>query len=273
MRVALLVTCVADVFEPEVAEATVEVLAAGGCEVVCPSGQTCCGQPAWNAGFADEAARVAATTLDALEGALDDGARAVVVPAGSCAAMVRRFWPELFATVGDPDRSRRAARVADHTWELTELVPHLDLPPLALPEPTAVAWHHSCHLRRELRHPEAGDVLDAVEGCERVAWSADERCCGFGGLFSVKLPEVSVAMADDKLRSLAEAVPAADEVVSADASCLLHLRGRLAAEGIDVGTRHVAQVLAAALPRADGSPDRIASTAARPDLDPDGRRS
>ncbi|QXC62882.1 (Fe-S)-binding protein [Aquihabitans sp. G128] len=254
MRVALLVTCVADVFEPEVAEATVEVLTAGGCEVSCPQGQTCCGQPAWNAGFAADAARVAGTTLAALGRALDDGAEAVVVPAGSCAAMVRRFWPELFHLHGTPDQVDLAVRVADRTWELTELVPHLDLPPLALPEPTTVAWHHSCHLLRELRHTSAADVLDAVEGCDRTAWAADERCCGFGGLFSVKLPEVSVAMADDKVRSLLAADPRPDEVVSADASCLLHLRGRMASEGVAIRTRHVAQVLADALPAAGPLP-------------------
>lgn len=268
MRAALLVTCVADLFAPQVADAAVDVLAAGGCEVTCPEGQTCCGQPAWNAGFADDAARVAATTLDALADALDRGADVVVVPAGSCAAMIRRSWPELFAEVGDHERSRRAARVAGRTWELTELVPHLDLPPLALDPPQRVAWHHSCHLLRELEHPDAPGVLDGVTGCERVAWSADDRCCGFGGLFSVKLPEVSVAMADDKLASLAAAEPAADVVVSADASCLLHLRGRMDAAGIATPTRHVAEVLAAALlpvathgdpPATHGAPDGLAS--------------
>ena len=250
MRVALLVTCVADVFEPAVADATVDVLAAGGCEVTCPEGQTCCGQPAWNAGFAPDAAKVAGRTLQALAAALDEGAEAIVVPAGSCAAMVRRFWPELFAGHGTPEQAALAARVADHTWELTELVPHLDLPPLALDEPTTVAWHHGCHLLRELRHPDAPAVLDAVAGCERTPWTADERCCGFGGLFSAKLPEVSVAMADDKLTSLAVADPAPDLLVSADASCLLHLRSRMEAEGIvSVRTRHVAEVLRDALPR------------------------
>jgi L-lactate dehydrogenase complex protein LldE len=247
--VALLVTCVADIFEPGVADATVDVLAAGGCDVVCPKGQTCCGQPAWNSGFPGDAARVAATTLEALVRALDRGAEAIVVPAGSCAAMVRRSWPELFSEHGTPQQAAEAIRVADRTWELTELVPHLDLPPLSLPQAANVAWHHSCHLLRELRHPDAPDVLDAIDGCERVEWSADERCCGFGGLFAVKLPEVSVAMADDKLRSLLAADPAPDELVSADSSCLMHLRSRMEAEGIEIRTRHVAEVLAAALPR------------------------
>ncbi len=250
VRAALLVTCVADVFATEVADATVDVLSAGGCEVSCPEGQTCCGQPAWNAGFAEDAARVAATTLDALDRALAAGADVVVVPAGSCAAMIRRTWPELFAEVGDRARSEQAARVAARTWELTELIPQLDLPDLVADPPVRVAWHHSCHLLRELDHPTAPAVLDAVAGCERVPWSAEDRCCGFGGLFSVKLPEVSVAMADDKLASLAELNPPADVVVSADVSCLIHLRSRMDAAGVTIGTRHVAEVLADALPEA-----------------------
>lgn len=249
MRVALLVTCVADVFEPDVADAAVDVLVAGGCDVTCPVGQTCCGQPAWNAGFAHEAAVVAGTTLAALSTAVEEGAEAIVVPAGSCAAMVRRFWPELFSTHGSPTQAAQAARVADRTWELTEIVPDLDLPPLALDEPTRVAWHHGCHLLRELRHPDAPAVLDGVERCERVGWAAAERCCGFGGLFSAKLPEVSVAMADDKLASLATLDPPPDLLVSADASCLLHLRGRMESEGTaSIRTRHVAELLRDALP-------------------------
>jgi L-lactate dehydrogenase complex protein LldE len=250
MQVALMITCLVDVFEPSVADATVAVLRSAGCDVTCPLGQTCCGQPAWNAGFAEDAARVARTTLEALEGALDEGAEAVVAPAGSCTAMVRVFWPELFEAVGDHDAAARARAVGERTWELTELLPHLDLPPLVLPEPTRVAWHHSCHLRRELGAGDApADLLAAVEGCERVPWAADDRCCGFGGMFSFKLPEVAVAMADDKLASLADAAPAADEVVSADASCLMHLRGRSVAEGRPIRTRHIAELLAAALPR------------------------
>ncbi len=117
---------------------------------------------------------------------------------------------------------------------------------MRLPEECRVAYHHSCHLLRELHgHDQPLEVLDRVDGCTRVEWSAAERCCGFGGLFSMKLPEVSVTMADDKLASLAEQHP--DVVVSADSSCLMHLRGRAAHEGAPIKTRHVAQVLAAAL--------------------------
>ena len=147
MHVTLFVTCVVDLFQPEVGVATVRVLRAGGCEVSCPLGQTCCGQPAWNSGHAAEAAKVARTTLDALEG---DGGDVVVVPAGSCATMIRVFWPELFEVVGDHDAADRARRLGQRTKELSELLVTLDLPELHLPTPERVAYHHSCHMLREL---------------------------------------------------------------------------------------------------------------------------
>jgi L-lactate dehydrogenase complex protein LldE len=245
-RVSLLVTCVVDVVEPEVGVAAVRLLRAAGCEVSFPAGQTCCGQPAWNGGFTADAARVARTTLDAVEA---DGADAVVVPAGSCATMVRHGWSQVFDLVGDARSAERARAVARRTTELSEFLAARDLPPLAAAEPVAVAYHHSCHLLRELRvHDQPEALLDRVAGCARVAWPQDERCCGFGGLFSTKLPETSEAMADDKLDSLAGT--GADVVVSADSSCLLHLRSRAEARGLAVRARHLAEVLADALPGA-----------------------
>jgi L-lactate dehydrogenase complex protein LldE len=242
MHVSLLVTCVVDLFEPDVAVAAVKVLRAAGCSVGVPEGQTCCGQPAWNSGFHEEAAKVARTTLEALEA---DEADAVVVPAGSCATMVRVFWPELFELVGDHDLAERARALGARTKELSELLAERidDLPAMAMP-PATVAYHHSCHMLRELRVEDAPQqLLAAVEGCERAEWSEDRRCCGFGGLFSFKLPEVSVAMADDKLASL----EGTDTIVGSDSSCLLHLRSRGEHEGRTITTRHLAQVLAEAL--------------------------
>ena len=141
MRVSLLVTCVVDVVAPDVGEAAVRLLRAAGCDVVVNLDQTCCGQPGWNAGFAEEAAAVARATLAALEADLDAGAEAVVVPAGSCATMVRVFWPELFEVVGDHEAAARARRVGGRTRELSEfLADHAaDLPPLALGRPVTVA--------------------------------------------------------------------------------------------------------------------------------------
>jgi L-lactate dehydrogenase complex protein LldE len=261
-RVALLITCLVDVFEPDVGDATVRVLEASRCEVDCPLGQTCCGQPAWNSGYAADSARVARTTLDALEGALDAGAEAIVVPAGSCTTMVKVFWPELFELVDDDETAARARRVAAHTFELSQFVAARDLPRLSLGRDLRVAWHHSCHLLRELHvHDEPLELLDQIEGCERREWADAERCCGFGGMFSFKLPETAEAMADQKLGSLDPPdVPAVDIVVGADSSCLLHLRGRGAATGQPIQTRHIAEVLAAALAdeRIDGGEGSIA---------------
>jgi L-lactate dehydrogenase complex protein LldE len=251
VRVSLLITCVVDVLSPDVGEASVRVLRAAGCDVTVNLDQTCCGQPGWNAGFAPEAARVARATLEALEADLADGAEAVVVPAGSCATMVRVFWPELFEVVGDHEAAARARAVGERTRELSEfLAERADaLGPLRLAAPRTVALHASCHMLRELRIVDApGALVGAVDGCSAVEWEGADRCCGFGGTFSVKLPEASVAMADEKLRALAAASPAPDLLVGCDSSCLMHLAARAEATGRPVEVRHLAEVVAAALP-------------------------
>ena len=247
MRVALFVTCLVDAFDPETGVAAVRVLRASGCEVVCPLGQTCCGQPAWNAGFPDEAAAVARTSLAVLDSA---DAEAIVVPAGSCATMIKVFWPELFEIVGDHSAAARARRVGGRTAEFSAFVAARDLPPLASP-PLRVAYHHSCHMLRELGVDAAPTrLIDSVAGVERVDWPADRICCGFGGLFSLKLPETSVAMADDKLDALAET--RTDVLCGSDGSCLMHMRTRASHEGRPLTTRHIAQLLADALPHGAG---------------------
>jgi L-lactate dehydrogenase complex protein LldE len=239
--VALFVTCVVDVFAPDTGVAAVKLLRAAGCDVSCPSGQTCCGQPAWNSGFHTDAAKVARTTLDALEA---DDAEAIVAPAGSCATMIKVFWPELFELVGDHHAAHRATELGRKTHELTSFLAARALPPLQRRGET-VAYHHSCHMLRELRVHDAPEQLLDAAGCERVEWRAGERCCGFGGLFSFKLPETSEAMADDKLSSLPEGVTS---VVGADGSCLLHLRARAEHEDRAIEVRHIAELLADTLP-------------------------
>ena len=250
-RAALFVTCVGELLDPDVPVAAVRVLRAAGCAVEVPDGQTCCGQPAWDSGFTDEAAAVARTSLDALEAAVAGGADAVVVPAGSCATMMRVYWPQLFALAGDQDAAERARALGERLWELTELLDALPDGRLALGavEPCAVAYHRSRHMLRELHvadQPEA--LLSRVEGCEQRPWAAADQCCGFGGTFSVKLPEASVAMADEKLDVLPEGT---EVIVGADASCLMQLRTRAEARGMAVRTEHVAQVLERALPEVD----------------------
>jgi L-lactate dehydrogenase complex protein LldE len=246
-RVALFVTCVGDLVTPDVPAAAVRVLRVAGDEVEVPAGQTCCGQPAWNAGFAPEAASVAEASLVALEQALAGGADVVVVPAGSCATMIRGYWPTLFEAAGQPELVERARAVGDQVRELTEwLVEQGRLPAAGggAASPGAVALQRSCHLERELHiRTQPRELLERA-GCELAEWPADDRCCGFGGTFSVKLPEVSVAMADEKLDALPDDVV---EVVGTDASCLLQLDGRARQRGLDVRFRHIAEVLAEGL--------------------------
>jgi L-lactate dehydrogenase complex protein LldE len=212
------------------------VLRRCGFDVDISAGATCCGQPAWNAGFHAEAAKVARTTLDALEGS--EGT--ICVPAGSCATMIRVFWPELFEATGDHNARARAEHLAERVLEFSELVAENAESP-AVGGETKVAYHHSCHMLRELRVREQPLALLRAAGCEPVAWSGDDRCCGFGGLFSVKQPETSVAMADDKIDSLQ--TTGAEMLVGCDASCLMHLRGRMERRGETMPVKHLAEVL------------------------------
>jgi L-lactate dehydrogenase complex protein LldE len=231
LRVGLFVTCLADLVAPEVGVATARVLQRAGHEVVFPEGQTCCGQPAFNSGYREEAARVLRRTLRALAAADVD---AYVAPAGSCTTMVRTFAAEL---LGEDDEA--LTRVAPRLYELSEFLAAHGGDLAGRVTPRRVAYHDSCHMLRELglsREPRA--ALARLDGVALVDWDG-ERCCGFGGTFSVRLPEVSVAMADEKLRSL----DGADCVCGADPSCLMHLRGRLERLGSQVEVRHLAELL------------------------------
>jgi L-lactate dehydrogenase complex protein LldE len=246
VRISFFITCLVDLFQPATGVAAVKVLKATGADVSCPLGQTCCGQPAWNSGFAADAAKVARTTLTALE---NDHADCVVVPAGSCATMIKVFWPELFELVGDHDAAQRARELGTRTYEFSAYVDaqqkqgNLEL--LEFSNPPTVAYHHSCHMLRELRIESEPISLLRDSGCAVADWPDSQRCCGFGGLFSVKLPEVSVAMADEKLATIDNDV---DVLVGADGSCLMHLAGRLQHEGRFLPVKHLAELLADLLP-------------------------
>ena len=208
--VALMPTCLVDLVRPEAGVSAVRVLRRAGYRVTFPEGQTCCGQPAWNSGYPDDARRVAATTLGALAGAT---ARSSCSP-GSCAATMLHAWPELFA--GDP----RLARVLERVVEFGAL-----LAPLASTAPTVgarrpVAFHCSCHQRRGLRDTTSGaKLISSLPGVELVEQVDADSCCGFGGTFAIKFPGVSTAMGRDKVNHVHEA--GAGELVSGDsaASC------------------------------------------------------
>jgi L-lactate dehydrogenase complex protein LldE len=215
VRVSLFATCLADQFFAEACADAVRLLRHVGAEVSFPEAQTCCGQPAFNAGSLREARRMATHTLDVFE-----DAEYVVLPSGSCTAMVGHRFEALLEA---PDRER-AAELAGRSYELSRFlveVAGVDRLGSGLTG-RRVAYHHGCHALRELgieREP-----VHLLEGCgaEIVAWEADRECCGFGGLFSTKLPELSAGMANRKLDTL----PPVDVVTSTDGGCLLQLRGR-----------------------------------------------
>jgi len=214
MRVSLFATCLGNQFYAEACADAVRLLRHVGVEVDVPEAQTCCGQPAYNAGRSEEARGMAAHTMQVFA-----DAEYVVLPSGSCAGMIRSFYSEL--TDGDPGR---AESLAGRTYELSEFLRQvLDVGSLGTGlQGHRIAYHHGCHALRELGVKD--EPLSLLVGCgaEIVEWEADEECCGFGGLFSAKLPEVSAAMADRKLDTL----PDVDFMTSSDGGCLLQLSGR-----------------------------------------------
>ena len=241
MRVAFFVTCLADHYFADAAADAVRLLRHLGCEVSFPPDQTCCGQPAYNAGRTGEALRMAEHTLDVFGAAPDDPAvaDAVVLPSGSCATMVRKFYPRLAAS--REGSAARATALAERSWDLAEfIVRRLGVTELGNGlAGRRVAVHQGCHALRELRlETEPATLLEGA-GAEVVPWEAQEECCGFGGLFSVKMTAVSAAMADRKLETL----PDVDWVVSGDGGCVLHLDGRSRARGDGIEFVHLATAL------------------------------
>ncbi|MDR7541489.1 MAG: (Fe-S)-binding protein [Armatimonadota bacterium] len=234
-RVALFVTCLVDQFAPSVARGTLQVLERVGLRAEVPGGQTCCGQPLLNDGFPDQAARLARRWVETFE-PFD----AVVAPSGSCVATVREFYPRVLA--GSPWEGRARA-VAQRTYELSEfLVRVLGVEDVGARFPHRAALHASCHQLRSLGAADcARAVLRRVAGLELVDLAHPEACCGFGGVFSVKFPEVSEAMLRDKLQDVSATT--AEVLVSTDLGCLLHLAGGLSRKGVRLRCLHLAEVL------------------------------
>jgi len=237
-RVGLFVTCLVDLMRPRIGFAAVKLLEDADCDVVVPSRQTCCGQPAWNAGADADAAAIARQVVDAFE-TFDY----VVAPSGSCAGMLRLHYPEVLA--GDPAYAERARTLAAKTHELISFlvrVRHMDS--VAASCRARVCYHDSCSSLRELRvKDEPRRLLASVDGLALRELADAEVCCGFGGLFAVKYPEISERMADDKIADMQST--GADLVTGADLGCLLHLAGRMERRGIAIRVRHVAEILAA----------------------------
>lgn len=231
--VQLFVTCLVDALAPDVGRATVAVLEKAGCEVRVPAGQTCCGQPAHNVGLSNEARRMAETTLDVL----DDTEGPIVLPSGSCAAMIVHHYRELFPT--GPQREQ-VDRVAARVRELTQyLIDDLGTEMTAICDGCSVAYHYSCHGLRQLGLDHQADLL--LSDTDRVDLVGDKECCGFGGLFSVEMPAVSTAIMDTKLDQIVAS--GADTVVGGDVSCLIHIEGGLRRRGSEIQVKHIAELL------------------------------
>jgi len=232
-----MITCLGDMFFPEVGVAMVKLLRRLGVTVEFPQGQTCCGMPLFNSGYHHDAAVVAARTVG-----LFAGAEHVVVPSGSCAWMVKTEYPGLLKD--DPALKAAAEVLATKTYELSQfLVDVLGVTSVESSFRGKVAYHDSCHLLRGLGESRAPrTLLRGVKGCQLVELPGSDECCGFGGSFSVRLPEVSTAVLDKKLAT-AEGT-GADCLVACDAGCLMQMGGGLTRRGSRVRAVHLAQILA-----------------------------
>jgi L-lactate dehydrogenase complex protein LldE len=237
-RVQLFATCLVDEFFPGAGHASVAVLERCGVEVCVPPDQTCCGQPAFNAGFAGEAAAMARATIDVLSRRDDP----VVVPSGSCADMIVNHYPELLAD--DETYGPKARALAARTYEFSQFladVLRVELP--AAPAGPTLAYHASCHGLRGLGlREQPRRLLRDVAGARCTDLPDAETCCGFGGLFAVKMGPLSGAMLESKIEAIERS--GAEVVVATDVSCLMHIGGGLHRRNIRVRTRHIAEVLA-----------------------------
>ena len=236
-RVALFVTCLVDVQRPSVGFAAIKLLEAAGCDVEVPRQQTCCGQPAYNSGDRATATDLARDFVEAFS-AYDY----VVVPSGSCGGMLSSHMPHLFDD--DPNMKARAEALAAKTFELIAfLVDERGMTEVAAHYDGTVTYHDSCAGLRELgikNQPRA--LLASVQGLTLVEMKEPEICCGFGGTFCVKYPDISTRMVSDKVADIA--ATGADTLLAGDLGCLLNMAGRLSREGKPVKVRHIAEVLA-----------------------------
>jgi L-lactate dehydrogenase complex protein LldE len=232
--VQLFVTCLVDGFAPQVGVATVKILEDSGYQVAFPFDQTCCGQPAFNAGYSDQATAMASHTVEVLDATYGP----IVIPSGSCADMVIHHAVHLLAGTELADA---AERVAGRAVELTRFLTDAGIAPQS-PVANSVAFHRSCHGLRNLGLGGLGEALLDASGSDRCDLEGADECCGFGGLFSIELPEVSTAMLETKLRSIEAS--GAEVVVGGDVSCLMQIAGGLSRRGSSIRTAHIAEILA-----------------------------
>jgi L-lactate dehydrogenase complex protein LldE len=236
-KVTLFIQCLVDVMYPEVGEAMLKIFRKLDIAVDCPVDQTCCGQPAFNSGYHRQA-RVAARKFIRLF----EDAQSIVCPSGSCVHMVRHHYPELFRD--DPTWLRRAESIRDKTFELTEyLVDVLGVENLDARFDGKITYHDSCHPLRGLGiMDQPRRLISKVGGAEFIEMQNSDQCCGFGGAFAVKYPEISTAMVEDKVKNIIAS--GADAVVGVDMSCLMNIQGLLSRKKSDIKIMHIAELLA-----------------------------
>lgn len=236
MRVSLFITCLADQMYPEVGESVVRLLTRYGCEMDFPQSQTCCGQPAFNSGYQDEAREVARNMIRAFE-----HSDYVVSPSGSCTGMVHHYYPMLFEK--EPEWFVKAEQLVEKTYEFSQfLVNVLGVEDLGATFNNKVTYHPSCHAMRLLGVTEEPmKLLNHVQGMEYLDLAKKEDCCGFGGTFAVKMADMSEAMVCEKAQHICET--GAEVLVGTDMGCLMNIGGRLNKEGKKIRVMHLAQLL------------------------------
>jgi L-lactate dehydrogenase complex protein LldE len=234
--VGLFVTCLVDLYRPSIGFAAIQLLEQAGCQVEVPRAQTCCGQPAYNSGDRATARDLAAGILDAF-----GGYDYVVAPSGSCAGMLKTHLPFLFDD--DPNLRARADRLAERTFELISFLVDVRgfVPQLRASRAGTFTYHDACSGLRELGVKQQPRQLLGDVGATVAEMAEPEICCGFGGTFCVKYPEISGRMVTDKVRDI-EATHA-ETVLSGDLGCLLNIAGRLLREGVRIEARHIVEVL------------------------------
>jgi len=236
-KITLFIQCIIDGMFPEVGFAVVRIFEKLGIDVECPAEQTCCGQPAFNSGYRKEAKRAAEHFIN-----IFDDAEAIVCPSGSCVNMVRNHYPELFRD--DEKLLAMAKGIGVRTFELTEyLVDVLGVEDIGSRYDGRITYHDSCHLMRGIGVKEQPrKLIRKISGAEFVEMNDSDKCCGFGGAFSVKYPEISTAILEDKVKNIIDSK--AEVVTGCDMGCLMNIQGMLSRRQSPVKAFHIAQLLA-----------------------------
>lgn len=235
MRVTLFSTCLIDLFQPSAGIATVELLEKLGCQIDYPTGQICCGQPAYNSGYLNEAKPAMIHLLETFQ-----HAEYIVTPSGSCAVMLKEY-AHIFQD--DPKWSKIAKSVSDKTYELTQFIVHvLGVTKIDTSLPGTAVFHTSCHMTRILGvREEPKQLLNQVADLTMKPLKGADQCCGFGGTFSVKMGDISAEMVKEKVSNIMNAN--VDYLIGADCACLMNIGGRLSRENQPVQVLHIAEVL------------------------------